>query len=112
MSFICFKKGHFLEKEISDPDVYVKEFRNQILDFIASNPPRFGTNWFSTMDVGIRVSNWLVAYDLFKAFGVSFDPEFERIFGFSFPLFWFVNSCVCGAVLDFSGFLVWRGYIG
>lgn len=60
-------------------DVYAREFRNEILDFIALNPPQFGVNWRCTMDVGIRVANWLVAYDLFKAFGASFDDGFERI---------------------------------
>ena len=59
---------------------YVREFRNQILDFIATNPPRFGVNWRSTMDVAIRISNWLVTYDLFRACGVMFDDSFETTF--------------------------------
>lgn len=61
------------------PKKYVREFRNQILDFIATNPPRYGVNWYCTMDVGIRVANWLVAYDLFRGFGASFDHEFESV---------------------------------
>jgi hypothetical protein len=61
-------------------DTYPGEFRNQILDFIATNPPGFGVNWHCTMDVGIRVANWLVAYDIFKSGGVAFDSSFERIF--------------------------------
>ena len=65
--------------EKAERDVYAREFRNEILDFIALNPPQFGVNWRCTMDVGIRVANWLVAYDLFKAFGASFDDAFERI---------------------------------
>lgn len=65
--------------ETSERDVYVREFRNEILDFIATNPPQFGVNWRCTMDVGIRVANWLVAYDLFKTFGASFDDDFERV---------------------------------
>lgn len=65
--------------ETSERNVYVREFRNEILDFIATNPPQFGVNWRCTMDVGIRVSNWLVAYDLFKTFGASFDDDFERV---------------------------------
>ena len=65
--------------EKAECDVYAREFRNEILDFIALNPPQFGVNWRCTMDVGIRVANWLVAYDLFKAFGASFDDGFERI---------------------------------
>ncbi|NVL90066.1 MAG: alginate lyase family protein [Desulfobacterales bacterium] len=59
---------------------YASEFRSQVLDFIATNPPRFGVNWACTMDVGIRVANWLVAYDLFQAAGASFDADFEQIF--------------------------------
>ena len=60
--------------------VYIREFRNQVLDFIATNPPRFGVNWRSTMDVAIRISNWLVTYDLFRACGVVFDDSFETTF--------------------------------
>ena len=56
------------------------EFRNQILDFIATNPPRYGANWVCTMDVAIRVANWLIAYDLLISSGVKFDTSFEQIF--------------------------------
>lgn len=61
------------------PQTYASELRDQVLDFIATNPPRFGVNWRSTMDVGIRIVNWLVAYDLFRAYGAEFDPEFEQV---------------------------------
>jgi len=57
----------------------VREFTNQIIDFIATNPPRYGVNWSCTMDVGIRIANWLLAYDLFCSFGAKFSPEFEAI---------------------------------
>ncbi len=56
---------------------YLAEFRNQILDFIATNPPRFGINWRCAMDVAIRAANWVVAHDLFRAFGAVFDAEFS-----------------------------------
>ena len=58
------------------------EFKNQILDFIATNPPRMGVNWVCTMDVGIRAANVLVAYDMFKqldSFGIL-DDDFKQIF--------------------------------
>lgn len=61
-------------------EIYLREFRNQILDFIATNPPRFGVNWSCTMDVGIRIANWLVTYELFRGMGACFDPEFEAVF--------------------------------
>ncbi len=62
------------------PKAYASEFRNQVLDFIATNPPRFGVNWTTTMDVAIRVANWLVAYDLLLAGGAAFDPAFDGVF--------------------------------
>ncbi len=61
------------------PDRYEREFRNQVLDFVATNPPRFGVNWAIAMDVAIRATNWLVAWDLFRASGTTFDPAFESI---------------------------------
>jgi hypothetical protein len=62
------------------PARYAQAFRGQVLDFIATNPPRFGVNWSMTMDVAIRVVNWLAAYDLFRSGGVTFDVSFEAIF--------------------------------
>jgi hypothetical protein len=60
--------------------VYAVEFRNQVLDFLAANPPRWGVNWRCTMDVAIRVANMIVAFDLFRAAGAEFDEEFVRLF--------------------------------
>ncbi|PCI94737.1 MAG: hypothetical protein COB15_13265 [Flavobacteriales bacterium] len=42
------------------------EFKNQSIDFIVSNPIGMGVQWACAMDVGIRLANWLVAYDIFK----------------------------------------------
>lgn len=64
----------------AEASVYQREFRNQVSDFIASNPPRFGVNWACTMDVAIRVANLLVAWDLFCACGARFSPDFEALF--------------------------------
>jgi len=60
----------------------VKEFRNQVLDFIAINPPRMGVNWKCTMDVAIRAANLLISYDLFcqKDDGNVLDKEFRTEF--------------------------------
>jgi len=59
------------------PERYRDEIRHQILDFMTHNPPRWGVNWACTMDVGIRVANWLLARDLLKAGGITFDQDFE-----------------------------------
>jgi hypothetical protein len=58
-------------------DEYAREFRNQIIDFMATNPPQWGVNWSCPMDVAIRVANWVLSYDLFRTWGVRFDDEFE-----------------------------------
>jgi len=58
---------------------FAREFRNQVLDFIATNPPRFGVNWRCPMDVAIRAANWAAAYGLFRAAGAEFDAEFETV---------------------------------
>lgn len=73
---VSFAWGYALEQN----EIYLVEFQNQVLDFIAANPPRYGVNWVCTMDVGIRVANWLMAYDLFHAYGASLDEEFKSIF--------------------------------
>ncbi len=62
---------------------YKIEFQNQILDFIANNPPRFGVNWKCPMDVAIRAANWSLAFDLFRSQSVRFSPAFENILGCS-----------------------------
>ena len=65
---------------ITHKNTYILEFRSQILDFIATNPPRYGVNWECTMDVAIRIANWLIAYDFFVSNGASFDDTFMSIF--------------------------------
>lgn len=63
------------------PGRYADEFRCQLLDWIAANPPRWGVNWRMPMDVALRVVSWLAAWDLFAAQGVRFDPAFAEVFG-------------------------------
>ena len=62
-------------------DLHAREFRNQVLDFLANNPPGHGVNWRCTMDVSIRIANWLIARDLFMGAGAVFDAEFETLLG-------------------------------
>jgi len=68
------------DEGLEPADVYAREFRNQVLDFIATNPPRYGVNWRCTMDVAIRAANWVLGRDLFRAGGGSFDAGFETLF--------------------------------
>ena len=70
----------YREETGSIKEEFKQEFCNEIIDFIEHNPPRFGVCWRCTMDVGIRIANWLMAYDLFVSFGAVFDEEFSRVF--------------------------------
>jgi hypothetical protein len=80
LPMLAWAYGSLIQKEPEKARRYQQEYRNQILDFIAANPPRYGVNWVCAMDVGIRVVNWLVAYDLFQALGAVWDRDFERRF--------------------------------
>ncbi len=45
---------------------YAEEFIQQVEDWIDHNPVGFGVNWASTMDVAIRVANWILGFYFFK----------------------------------------------
>ena len=62
------------------PGTYAGEFRNQVLDFTAANPPRFGVNWACTMDAAIRSANLVLAFGLFRRHGCEFDDAFRAEF--------------------------------
>ncbi|CAM2879492.1 heparinase II/III domain-containing protein [Clostridium sporogenes] len=57
------------------------EFKNIVLDFLAANPLNMGCNWTCTMDVAIRISNILLAYDILKQLDKNniLDENFEYI---------------------------------
>ena len=61
---------------------YALEYISQILDWIATNPPMFGVNWRCTMDVAIRVANWLFWFGCIKDWvdRQRWKDEFYRIF--------------------------------
>jgi hypothetical protein len=63
-------------KGAAAPELYAQAFRDQVLDFIATNPPRFGVNWVRTVDVAARAAVWIVTNDLFQAAGAGTHPPF------------------------------------
>ena len=50
--------------------------KNQILDFISSNPPYRGVNWFNAMEVSIRGSNLCIIADILKLSKSLNEEEF------------------------------------
>jgi len=51
---------------LTNNEKYVKEFISQVEDWVEQNPWPYGVNWVSTMDVSIRVVNWIWGYFFFK----------------------------------------------
>lgn len=51
---------------LTNDEKYAQEFVRQVNDWIESNPLKFGVNWSCTMDVAIRVANWIQGFYFFK----------------------------------------------
>jgi hypothetical protein len=63
---------------LTNNEKYAIEYKNQILDWIRNNPVRYSPNWSCTMEVSIRVSNWIVSL-LYFIDSITIDDEFLRI---------------------------------
>ncbi|OAN54198.1 heparinase II/III domain-containing protein [Magnetospirillum moscoviense] len=74
------------------------EFHDQVLDFLAANPPGWGVNWACPMDVAIRAVNIIVALDLFQAGGATFDEDFHA----------FVATALLAHARHVAGHLEWN----
>jgi len=66
------------EGGFENPEIYLREYQDQVLDFAAACPPRFGANWVCAMDVAIRACNMLAAHDVFISLGFIFPDAFEK----------------------------------
>lgn len=75
-----------------------REIRNQIVDFIVQNPPLYGIQWCSGIDVGIRAFNLCVAWDWLAVQGAA-PSDLEPI--------------LCSSLVDHAMFLMetleWAG---
>lgn len=68
---ISFGQSYLLTKN----EKYLEGFRNHILDWIESNPVKFGVNWSCPMDIALRACNWIFAYEFFST-SFNLDDDF------------------------------------
>lgn len=69
----------------TDSPILLNEIRNQIFDFMASNPPNFGVQWMTSMDIGIRLVNLMFTLFTLRSKGQIFDKnEIEFIDSYLF----------------------------
>ncbi len=71
--------AYCLADDVSQQAEYLHCFRSLFLDFVSLNPPGFGIQWKSPMDVAIRLANMLVAYDILCIRSEP-DVEFAKVF--------------------------------
>jgi hypothetical protein len=58
---------------------YVDEISDQLADFLATNPPRFGVNWIGAMDVAIRAANIALTLALLGGAGLEVSPAIGAV---------------------------------
>lgn len=64
---------------------FKNEIRNQLFDFMSSNPPNFGVQWMTSMDIGIRLINIIFTLSILNNNTDFFnDSEFELLESYLF----------------------------
>lgn len=91
---------------ITNDEKYTREFIVQVTDWIESNPWPWGVNWTSTMDVAIRVVNWIWAYHFFKG-----SPSLSDEFLFTFYNSLLVHGCHIRSNLENKGVVTNNHYL-
>jgi hypothetical protein len=70
----------------------VSEIKNQIFDFMASNPPNYGVQWISAMDVGIRLVNLIFTLQIIQFRILFTEKEIELIESYLFDHYIFIKN--------------------
>ena len=62
---------------------YVQAFITQLTSWIDANPVGHGINWFSALEIAVRLINWMLAFQFFRT-SETFQDEAARAFLKSF----------------------------
>jgi hypothetical protein len=61
--FVTLGRAYFLTGD----ERYATTCSQQILSWLAQNPPNIGINWFSSLEIGMRLISWSIAFYLLRA---------------------------------------------
>ena len=66
---------------ITKDERYAIEFKKLILDWIEKNPPLYGINWFSGLEISLRLISWIFTLYFFRdSKEINNDHFFSKIF--------------------------------
>ena len=66
---------------ITGDEKYAKKFKDVIVDWIRNNPPLFGVNWVSGLEISIRLTTWIFSLWFFRGSEIINDRIFfKKIF--------------------------------
>ena len=69
---------------ITKDEGYSKEFVDQMVSWMDSNPPKFGINWCSSLEISLRIISWIWAFSLFKDSKIIKSQHFINFLKFIF----------------------------
>jgi len=72
---------------------YAKEFKRLILDWVKKNPPLYGINWYSGLEISLRLTSWIFSLFFFKdSKEINNQFFFKEIFNSMFQHAYFLKS--------------------
>ncbi|MHA1757255.1 MAG: alginate lyase family protein [Promethearchaeota archaeon] len=63
---------------ITQDERYAQKFRDLILNWIKKNPPLYGVNWISGLEISIRLSSWIFTLLFFKESRIINNNQFFK----------------------------------
>ncbi len=81
--FVTLGRAYFLTGD----ERYAVACSEQVMSWLAQNPPAIGINWFSSLEIGIRLISWSIAFYLLRS-SEAFSGKGGR---------WFLKGLYCQA---------------
>lgn len=77
---------------VTRDEKYAFEFEEQVLDWIMKNPPLYGINWNSALEISLRLISWIFSLYFFKdSSEINNRSFFEKIFKSMFQHVFFLR---------------------